>query len=250
MVLMPNHAYEQGAIICHQGTLGDSMYVLNIGGEVRVGQTSVVIRAPAYFGEITFSKGIPRTATITAETMCECLVLTREVYARVIGPVELDWRKYSGSDVSERAKESESLHTSKKRLETEFKHQNKLHEMRWPFVLRNETGRKIFFGLRTRSDTTKSETRASLQTSMKQALQELESGEVAELLLDSGDVEDPHLSTISDTVLDLFVSFEAQETSLSNRMGNRNAYSCVCLASTLTTPSFCALCTRHPYYST
>jgi cAMP-dependent protein kinase regulator len=78
------HAYEPGQIIVKEGTVGDSMYVLSNGSlEVLTGvgghETKLAdLRAGDFFGESALLSGRPRTATIRASELSECLVLSRD----------------------------------------------------------------------------------------------------------------------------------------------------------------------------
>lgn len=78
-------SYDPGAIIVTEGEPGDSLFVLTH-GTVRAfvrnqaGRNAEVRRMDEgeFFGEISLLSGKPRTATITAATVCELLELERK----------------------------------------------------------------------------------------------------------------------------------------------------------------------------
>jgi hypothetical protein len=77
-------AFEAGDIIITEGEPGDSLFILTT-GRVKAFVCNptghhVFVRAMeegAFFGEISVLRGTPRTATVTAATRCELLVLDR-----------------------------------------------------------------------------------------------------------------------------------------------------------------------------
>ena len=93
-------SFGPATVIVREGDIADAMYVL-VGGEVEVrahgelGQPDRLIctlSAPAYFGEIGVIERIPRTATVTTLTTCEC--------ARIEGSDLLEALSITGSAVS------------------------------------------------------------------------------------------------------------------------------------------------------
>jgi CRP/FNR family transcriptional regulator, cyclic AMP receptor protein len=103
-------SYRKGTLIIEEGTQGDTLYLL-LAGRVKAfssdarGREMVygVYGAGDYFGEMSLDGG-PRSASVMAETLCSCAVLTRqtlrehikaepefafELIARVIGRARL-----------------------------------------------------------------------------------------------------------------------------------------------------------------
>jgi CRP/FNR family transcriptional regulator, cyclic AMP receptor protein len=77
-------AYRKGTLIIEEGTHGDTLYLL-LAGRVKAfssdarGREMVygVYGAGDYFGEMSLDGG-PRSASVMAETLCSCAVLTRQ----------------------------------------------------------------------------------------------------------------------------------------------------------------------------
>ena len=93
-------AFERGAVIVREGDIADAMYVL-VEGEVEVrahrgaglpDRLICTLTSPAYFGEIGVIERIPRTATVTAVSACQC--------ARIEGSDLLESLSITGSVVS------------------------------------------------------------------------------------------------------------------------------------------------------
>jgi ATP-binding cassette subfamily B protein len=80
-----------GDIICRQGTVGDELFVLGR-GEVEVvlededGQERILglIGEGEYFGEISFLRRVPRTATVRARTNVELHILRRQDFDQLL----------------------------------------------------------------------------------------------------------------------------------------------------------------------
>ena len=84
-------SYEPGDIIVAEGEEGDSLFILT------AGMVKAFVKNPKgrhrkvremsdgdFFGEISFLKGGPRTATITAATHCDLLELSRSAVERLV----------------------------------------------------------------------------------------------------------------------------------------------------------------------
>ncbi|MCI0396707.1 MAG: cyclic nucleotide-binding domain-containing protein [Chloroflexi bacterium] len=86
-----NVSLAAGEIVCHEGELSDSMYVL-LGGKVTVYRHDkagkrVDLRqfgAGDYFGEVALLDSKPRTATVACLTACELFVLEQAVFREVL----------------------------------------------------------------------------------------------------------------------------------------------------------------------
>jgi CRP-like cAMP-binding protein len=79
--------FEAKTPIVNAGDPADAFYViLNGRAEIRRGRGRAVaqIGPGAYFGEMALVDGVPRSATIIAETATTCLMLTRKRFAKVL----------------------------------------------------------------------------------------------------------------------------------------------------------------------
>ncbi len=77
-------SYRKGTLIIEEGTQGDTLYLL-LAGKVKAFSSDArgrevvygVYGAGDYFGEMSLDGG-PRSASVMAETLCACAVLTRQ----------------------------------------------------------------------------------------------------------------------------------------------------------------------------
>jgi CRP-like cAMP-binding protein len=80
-----------GDVICRQGTVGDELFVLGR-GEVEVvleedeGNERIInfLHEGDYFGEISFLRRVPRTATVRARTAAELHILRRQDFDQLL----------------------------------------------------------------------------------------------------------------------------------------------------------------------
>src|SRR5688572_19436402 len=80
-----------GQIVCHEGELSDSMYVI-LDGTVSVYRHNQAgnrvdfrqFQAGDYFGELSLLDSKPRTATVACLTDCELFVLEQRVFRELI----------------------------------------------------------------------------------------------------------------------------------------------------------------------
>lgn len=85
------HVYEQGEIIFHDGSIGNSMMVI-ASGEVRVSQTSesnmeealVILKRGDIFGEMALIEDLPRSATTIAHSNVITLEISRADFLNFI----------------------------------------------------------------------------------------------------------------------------------------------------------------------
>jgi len=85
--------YAANDVIIRQGDVGNCIYVLNSGDarcwvvENEDEQEYRTYHTGELFGELSLLSDRPRAANITAVTNCECLVLTRGQFERLLGPM-------------------------------------------------------------------------------------------------------------------------------------------------------------------
>jgi CRP-like cAMP-binding protein len=80
-----------GDVICRQGSVGDELFVLGR-GEVEVvlededGHERIIgsLSEGEYFGEISFLRRVPRTATVRARTQTELHILRRQDFDQLL----------------------------------------------------------------------------------------------------------------------------------------------------------------------
>lgn len=82
--------FAGGQEVCHQGDLGDAMYVI-LGGTADVlidtpgGQIAVAeMKKNSFFGEIAILCDVPRTATIKAKEPLSTLKITKDMFYRLV----------------------------------------------------------------------------------------------------------------------------------------------------------------------
>ena len=67
-----------GDVLCKKGDPGDSMYFISSGAiEVDTGDKTLTLGSGEFFGEIALLKETSRTATVTAQSFCDVLILRR-----------------------------------------------------------------------------------------------------------------------------------------------------------------------------
>ena len=66
-----------GDVIIEEGALGDELFAL-VEGEVAIGDSDIRLATGTVFGELAVLSPGPRTATVTAQTDCEMLVVERD----------------------------------------------------------------------------------------------------------------------------------------------------------------------------
>lgn len=86
--------YKPGATIIKEGDVGDSFYILKVGHVVarkvidgKMKQVMEYKRGGDYFGERAILKDVARAATCTAVALSTCLVLKRDVFELLLGPL-------------------------------------------------------------------------------------------------------------------------------------------------------------------
>ncbi|MDP1753529.1 MAG: cyclic nucleotide-binding domain-containing protein [Reyranella sp.] len=82
--------FAGGQEVCHQGDLGDAMYVI-LGGTADVlidtpgGQIAVAeMKKNSFFGEIAILCDVPRTATIKARESLATLKISKDMFYRLV----------------------------------------------------------------------------------------------------------------------------------------------------------------------
>jgi CRP/FNR family transcriptional regulator, cyclic AMP receptor protein len=82
--------FAGGQEVCHQGDLGDAMYVI-LGGTADVlidtpgGQIAVAeMKKNSFFGEIAILCDVPRTATIKARESLSTLKISKDMFYRLV----------------------------------------------------------------------------------------------------------------------------------------------------------------------
>jgi CRP-like cAMP-binding protein len=82
-----------GTVICREGDPGDRFYVL-LSGVAGVSQSSLgersVLRAGEFFGEVSLTMDVPRTATVTAMTPCVVASCDRAAFDELLRPLFAD----------------------------------------------------------------------------------------------------------------------------------------------------------------
>ena len=88
--------FPPGAMIIREGDLADAMYIIS-SGKVSVIKTGVdqqprivaELGTGAFFGEIGLLQGVPRTASIRADSTVETIVLDKETFIRLVTQTDL-----------------------------------------------------------------------------------------------------------------------------------------------------------------
>jgi len=78
--LFEEQRFQPGALICREGEMGESLFVLLEGeGEVRKGGAKVAsVGAGDHFGELSLVDRHPRSADVVATGPCLCMVMSRK----------------------------------------------------------------------------------------------------------------------------------------------------------------------------
>ncbi|EQC33964.1 hypothetical protein SDRG_08643 [Saprolegnia diclina VS20] len=89
---------EQGQVILEEGTRSDDFYIIS-DGEVKCTKNGVEVSRPLgsgdFFGEIALISNEVRQATVTAVRDTTVLVIDRETFKRLLGPMELHLRNHA-----------------------------------------------------------------------------------------------------------------------------------------------------------
>jgi CRP-like cAMP-binding protein len=84
---------DAGTVICREGDPGDRFYVL-LSGVAGVSQSTLgersVLRAGEFFGEVSMTMDVPRTATVTAMTPCVVASCDRAAFDELLRPLFAD----------------------------------------------------------------------------------------------------------------------------------------------------------------
>ncbi|MFO7572087.1 MAG: cyclic nucleotide-binding domain-containing protein [Gaiellaceae bacterium] len=82
-----------GTVVVREGEPGDRFYVL-LSGVAGVSQSALgdrrILRAGEFFGEVTLTMGVPRTATVTAMTPCVVASCDAEAFDELVRPLFAD----------------------------------------------------------------------------------------------------------------------------------------------------------------
>jgi CRP/FNR family cyclic AMP-dependent transcriptional regulator len=77
---------EPGKVLCREGAIGHEFFVI-VNGKVKVtrnGRRIATLSGGDFLGEIALITEMPRTATVTAETLLRFFVLTRREFQQVL----------------------------------------------------------------------------------------------------------------------------------------------------------------------
>src|ERR1700694_5201517 len=85
--LLRERRLAETEVLCRQGERGDALFIVT-GGRIRLSTTDpggnektlTYFSDVQFFGEMALLTGAPRSATATAETDCQLLVLDRETF--------------------------------------------------------------------------------------------------------------------------------------------------------------------------
>jgi CRP/FNR family transcriptional regulator, cyclic AMP receptor protein len=80
------YTYPEGAVFVKEGARSEQLFVLLEGSAkvIRNNRTVARLYAGDFFGEISLLDGLPRTATVIAESPVRCLVLLRKEFERIV----------------------------------------------------------------------------------------------------------------------------------------------------------------------
>ena len=78
--------FENGAVICAEGDVGDMFYIIEEGAAVatKAGAQVMAYGSGDYFGELALLKNQPRAATLTAQGPTSLLVLDSRSFKRLL----------------------------------------------------------------------------------------------------------------------------------------------------------------------
>ena len=83
--------FDNGQIIVQEGEKGDSFYFIEKGSVLikKKAQKEVVdiLHENSFFGELSLMFGNPRAATVVARGDLRCLMLDKDSFTRVLGPI-------------------------------------------------------------------------------------------------------------------------------------------------------------------
>lgn len=84
---------EAGTVVCREGEPGERFYVL-LAGVAGVSQASLgsrrILRAGEFFGEVSLTMDVPRTATVIAMTPCVVASCDRAAFDELLRPLFAD----------------------------------------------------------------------------------------------------------------------------------------------------------------
>jgi CRP-like cAMP-binding protein len=90
---MERQEVPPGTVIIREGDPGDRFYVL-FSGVLNVSNkamgTREILKPGAYFGEVSLTMGIPRTATVSAMTSAVIASCDKETFDRLLRPLFAD----------------------------------------------------------------------------------------------------------------------------------------------------------------
>jgi CRP/FNR family cyclic AMP-dependent transcriptional regulator len=80
------YSYPAGAVFVKEGARSEQLFVLLEGSArvIRKGRTVARLYRGDFFGEISLLDGLPRTATVVADSPVRCLVLLRKEFERIV----------------------------------------------------------------------------------------------------------------------------------------------------------------------
>lgn len=89
--------FGENEVIIRQGDVGDSFFMIAEGEvSVQVNHVQVAkLESGSYFGEMSLLSNERRSATVTALTQCKCLVLSRQDFTELLGPLDAIIQKES-----------------------------------------------------------------------------------------------------------------------------------------------------------
>ena len=90
---MRREEVASGTVFCREGEPGERFYVL-LSGVAGVSQASLgqrsILRAGEFFGEVSLTMDVPRTATVTAMTPCVVASCDRAAFDELLRPLFAD----------------------------------------------------------------------------------------------------------------------------------------------------------------
>jgi CRP-like cAMP-binding protein len=90
---MRREEVASGAVVVREGDAGDRFYVL-LSGIAGVSQSELgerrILRAGEFFGEVSLTMNMPRTATVTAMTPCVVASCDRKTFDALLRPLFAD----------------------------------------------------------------------------------------------------------------------------------------------------------------
>ena len=100
---LTERTYSDGETVIKQGDMGDTFYII-LNGEASVSQKNIVsgkekevarLSNFGYFGELALLRDEPRAATVRADGECQCVLIGRDTFEEILGPLEaiMDYEK-------------------------------------------------------------------------------------------------------------------------------------------------------------